>query len=641
MSLRYRIALTIFLLEAALIGVVLFITIGHTLRTTQAQFEQSDTLTTDLLNDLARLALLTDEFADFQDFIEQPSTKARLDSLALIDLSGRIVSAIDPTWIGELYSPRALGDWRRAQVFELGDYGTSIGKMVVIFNDHDLIESHNEAYKLGYSIALAGMALIAIVGLVMGHVLTRRLSWLTEVADRVADGDTEIRTGFSGTEEIARVGAAIDSMLDRLELQLQEAVRSRDLLLLPTEAMNDGFAIWSAADRLLLCNRRFRELHDGVPIAVEPGIAFNDFLRMTSDRIADTRNMDVKAWIRCWVDRRRAGDAVFELALTDGRWMRVGEWRMADGGTVSIYSDITEVKTRENALLESEERLRVIMDNAGEVIITLNESGQIQTFNRMLPILFEEAPERLVGSSLDDLLAWPNLEKRTTRPPRLNMLKELQGQGPLELIGKRKSGDLVVELKIESVFWRGEIIFIAILRNVTEEKKARATIAYQATHDMLTGLPNRAMLEEKLAETIEHANRTKRSFAVAFVDIDRFKSVNDTFGHAAGDALLVESARRFRVFVRTTDIVARMAGDEFVIILTNLRCTADMAETLRKLLHCFDEPFTLQGRQFHVSISIGAAAYPTDATDASTLLDSRRHCALPGKSSRSQPSRVV
>ena len=152
-----------------------------------------------------------------------------------------------------------------------------------------------------------------------------------------------------------------------------------------------------------------------------------------------------------------------------------------------------------------------------------------------------------------------------------------------------------------------------------EKTKADARIEYLASHDGLTNLPNREMFNQLLHFAIEAAQRYQRRFAVLFIDLDRFKIINDSLGHDAGDILLVEIARRLRQTLRKSDVVARLGGDEFVVILEETAETAEVERVARNLLTVLGQPMQLSGHECHTTASIGIAMYPSDGVDVQTL----------------------
>src|SRR6202011_2287069 len=144
-------------------------------------------------------------------------------------------------------------------------------------------------------------------------------------------------------------------------------------------------------------------------------------------------------------------------------------------------------------------------------------------------------------------------------------------------------------------------------------------VEYLAYHDGLTGLPNRSLFSKSLSRSISEAQRYKRRLAVAFLDLDRFKQINDTLGHEAGDQLLQQVAGRLKGCVRDSDTVARLGGDEFVVLLPELADEKDAAIIAQKILAAAARPFTLMGQEFRVTASIGISTYPQDGLDEQTL----------------------
>jgi diguanylate cyclase (GGDEF)-like protein len=159
-----------------------------------------------------------------------------------------------------------------------------------------------------------------------------------------------------------------------------------------------------------------------------------------------------------------------------------------------------------------------------------------------------------------------------------------------------------------------------VTRDVTERKRAEVRIRYLAMHDGLTGLPNRVMFSHLLLRAIETAHRYERRFAVMFIDLDRFKLINDTLGHEAGDHLLREIASRLKAALRSSDVVARLGGDEFVVLLQETGSPADVAAAARKMLSAVIQPMTICGQECRVTTSIGISMYPADAEDEPTLM---------------------
>jgi len=159
-----------------------------------------------------------------------------------------------------------------------------------------------------------------------------------------------------------------------------------------------------------------------------------------------------------------------------------------------------------------------------------------------------------------------------------------------------------------------------IAHDITEAKQQEERIQHLAYHDVLTGLPNRTLVFDRLAHGLAHAQRAKSLLAVMFLDLDRFKTINDTLGHWAGDQLLRQVAARLQQVLRAEDTVARLGGDEFLVVLEDLPEISQVAHVADKILRAHEQPFDLNGQELHVTVSLGIAIYPRDAADAQTLL---------------------
>lgn len=179
----------------------------------------------------------------------------------------------------------------------------------------------------------------------------------------------------------------------------------------------------------------------------------------------------------------------------------------------------------------------------------------------------------------------------------------------------------VLTTKVPLKDWRGQIIgTMGIAHNITDRKLAEAKVRYMALHDALTGLPNRILLEDRLVQAMALARRDQERVAVLMLDLDRFKNVNDTFGHRIGDQLLEGVSRRLEACLRNSDIVARLGGDEFVIAVPMSGDIENINRVVQKILVAFVEPFQVEGHDLHISASVGICEYPTDGETPEALL---------------------
>lgn len=284
--------------------------------------------------------------------------------------------------------------------------------------------------------------------------------------------------------------------------------------------------------------------------------------------------------------------------------------------------NITARKQMENALRESEERSRNIMEFApiGMAIVSLN--GKFMHANKQLCDMMGFEKSELLKISLSQITHPNDLAHDETSLNEIvnNDLPFLKR----EIRYICKNGELVWSQVITTLLrdnnTKKPLYFISQFENITERKSYTEKIRQLAYHDSLTNLPNRQQLKECLQEVITHSERNHECFAIFFIDIDNFKQVNDVYGHDAGDDLLKQIAARLKSNVRTTDIVARPGGDEFVIILTainDLRYIHTIADKIRNALN---QPVMLEDHSHMATCSIGIARYPIDGTTMTDLI---------------------
>jgi diguanylate cyclase (GGDEF)-like protein/PAS domain S-box-containing protein len=286
-----------------------------------------------------------------------------------------------------------------------------------------------------------------------------------------------------------------------------------------------------------------------------------------------------------------------------------------------IVRNITERKRAEQALRESEERFRKVFEHAPIGMALATQDFNLCMVNESLCRMLAYSEEELLGLAFPEFTYPDDVDKDIEQAQLL-----LEGRLNSYKIEKRyvKKGGEVIWGDLTVTVLRdpeGRILYVlGMVEDITARKRAEETVRHLAFHDVLTGLPNRALLKDRLSVALARARREKSRVAVMFLDLDRFKLINDTLGHSAGDELLKNVGQQLQGLVREGDTVARVGGDEFTLVLPGMESTEDVLRAAQRLRRTVSEPRLVAGRELRVTASIGVAVYPADGKDAEALL---------------------
>ena len=282
---------------------------------------------------------------------------------------------------------------------------------------------------------------------------------------------------------------------------------------------------------------------------------------------------------------------------------------------IVIVQDVTErIQSQKKLLMLS----RAVENSPATVVIT-DRTGIIEYVNKKFTSITGYSVEEAVGQSSKMLNAGKQ-SKEFYRELWATILAGNEWQG--EMSNRKKNGELFIEQAfISPVMDEHGVIdsFVAVKEDITDKKKTEETIWMQANFDTLTGLPNRRMFRERLEQEIKKSNRNGLPIALMFIDLDHFKEINDTLGHDIGDILLIEASRRIADCVRSTDIVARMGGDEFTVLLVDIDDVSSVERIAECIIHKLATVFQLKDEAAYVSASIGITLYPNDASSIEGL----------------------
>ncbi len=292
-----------------------------------------------------------------------------------------------------------------------------------------------------------------------------------------------------------------------------------------------------------------------------------------------------------------------------------------------------ENSSMQSRLEQSEQWHRFLVNSSPDILYTLDVSGKITYLNDSVEKLTGIGRAELLGQPWTALVfgedqqdaCWRVNERRTgnraTRNHELRLRRRPEREG-----SGGQTPYVTVELSALGMYHKSgddEHLFAGtygVARDISERKKAEATITFQAYHDLLTGLPNRSLFKDRLGQAIANAHRHGIILAIMFLDLDRFKVVNDTLGHLVGDELLQMSSQRLRNCLREGDTLARIGGDEFMVLLPHIRSRDNASQIAQKILTALKAPFLIGDHELYISASIGIAVHPDDGDSMETLI---------------------
>lgn len=278
-----------------------------------------------------------------------------------------------------------------------------------------------------------------------------------------------------------------------------------------------------------------------------------------------------------------------------------------------------------DALKAEKELAQVTLASIGDAVITVDAQGLVTFMNEAAQNLTGRPLSQVLHTMVTDFLEFKDSATQDWLPsPVVQVLASgvAAQSGQHTVLVTRQGGLVPVDSLATPIFaTNGRVLgCVLVLRDASEREMVQERLQWQAGHDALTGLPNRVLLADRFERALEKSNRENTQLAVCLLDLDKFKPVNDTYGHATGDALLVELTARLNQELRAVDTLTRLGGDEFVILLEDLADAVDLTGLLDRILQTLAEPFEINGQRIEITGSLGLTVYPNDNSDPDTLL---------------------
>src|SRR5262245_29613066 len=546
--------------------------------------------------------------------------------------NGVIVAALDPAYLTRIYNSVNIGKDGYIRVVGLdGAVRATSGRTFSIlekdFSGSDLIRklsaapdgwfytssslSDNVRRLIAYH-SVTDYPLVITVGLA-AHEIFARLEAQRRSGCLVAAALSLmilVVTGFSVRGQLLR-----DAAKNRHE-------RANMLLNATLANIPHGICMFGADKRLVLANDLYSTMYGLDPNKMKPGTTLPQILEA---RVASgCCPQDSQKYINdrmAEAFRIESGYVVNELQ--DGRTLAVSRRSMPDGGSVAVHQDITAHLHAEKELNETKQFLNSIIENIPIAVVVKDvTTRKFILVNRTFEAMLKVSRTEVLGKTVFDIYRTKDAE-RIDAADNAALAADVGAHSndyEIEMPG----GESRILATNRIVVRDGEgnaKHLVVVIDDITERKKSEQRIAFMAHHDVLTGLPNRLAVMEKIEEAVARHRRRGDSFAILLLDLDRFKHVNDTLGHAVGDTLLRETASRLKASLRETDVLARLGGDEFAIVQDSESNQREAASALaNRVIEIVSRPFKIEGNEVNIATSVGIALGPEHATNSDSLM---------------------
>lgn len=461
---------------------------------------------------------------------------------------------------------------------------------------------------------LSALVIVPVGAWAANRTISRPVDHLVEGAEAIERGDYARRVEVVSRDELGRLGNAFNGMAGAVQIREQALRDSERLYRLLVDNLPQRVFFKNTELVYVSCNRQYA---NDLGITQDGIAGKTDFDFHPRELAEGYRSIDRQVIASGDIDERE------EPYFKDGqtRYIHTVKSPLRDEqgqtiGILGIFWDVTEQREIDMQLRQA----AAVFESTAEGVMIIGVDGRIATVNNAFVAITGYTRDEVKGKTIallhadaaDEALfknVWPQVHQ--------------SGQWQGEARARRKNGEAFPQwITVSAVHdERGAVThYVLVFTDITVLKRSQQQLDHLAHHDPLTDLPNRVLFNMRLTHALSHARRNGHRVGVLFLDLDRFKDVNDTLGHPVGDVLLQQVSQRFQQRVRETDTIARTGGDEFIVIAEEVASSGDLAQVAQKLLDVFQETFRVGGADIHLGASIGISLFPDDGDDAETLV---------------------
>jgi diguanylate cyclase (GGDEF)-like protein/PAS domain S-box-containing protein len=464
-------------------------------------------------------------------------------------------------------------------------------------------------------VLLIAAILIFPIGIIAANrAITRPVNQLLSGVQAMRKGDYSVHIYPTDRNELGMLAIAFNGMVGDIQERTQELVESESKYRTLLENVPQKIFYKDTNSIFVSCNNSFANDVGLRPEEIAGKTDYDFFPKELAEKYrADDQQVMITGELADFDERYVQGDQEFcvhtvKTPVQDSHGQCIG--------ILGVFWDITEQQRTEQRLKQS----AAVFENTAEGVIITDTQPRIIAVNRAFTEITGFTEEEVLGKP-------PNIRRSGKHDSdfyqalwdSLNQTDRWRG----EIWNRRKNGEINPEwMTISAVYDdQGEISnYVAVFTDITAIKTSEAKLEYLAHHDPLTNLPNRLVINDRITHAVERSQRSGQKVAVLFLDLDRFKNINDTLGHPVGDQLLQEASNRIRTALRQGDTLGRLGGDEFIVVIEEFDHINEVEHTAEKLLHTMTAPFSIQQHELYLGVSIGISLFPDDGSEVATLI---------------------